>query len=344
MRSVQALVGFALVGTLLVLGVANIALRATWHRGEDGVLWDARPEGVVVKDVAEGTAAAGRLQPGDLLEDIDGTPIEKLDQVQEILNRTPKNTPLHYKLVRLGSTRFIDLTLTPVPVGNLPLYFVLAAVGIFSLLVGTSVRLRRPRDPATLHFFLLSIAFFGVFTFSYAGRLDTLDWIFYWANEVSILLLPPLFLHFTLAFPERGRGERALADRIQPFLYLPAVALGAFEVGVFFRASLNPRYYIQTWAAAIDRLEYLYLALCLVAGFLVWVWALSRMRPVTGRRQLRWIVAGVLFGAGPFVFGYALPRSLGSEPGSAQQLLAIPLGLLPLAFASAVVRYRMMDV
>ncbi len=343
-RSLQALVGFVLVGTLLVLGVANIALRATWHRGEDGVLWDTAPEGVVVKDVAQGTAAAGRVQPGDVLEDIDGTPIETLDQVQEILNRTPAHTPLHYKLVRFGSTRFIEITLTPVPVGNLPLYFILAAVGIFSLLVGTSVRLRRPRDPATLHFFLLSIAFFGVFTFSYSGRLDTLDWIFYWANEVSILLLPPLFLHFTLAFPERARRERALADRIQPFLYVPAVGLGVLDVAVLTRASLNPRYYVQNWAARVDRLEYLYLAICLLAGFLVWVWALSRMRTVTGRRQLRWIVAGVLFGAGPFVFGYALPWSLGSERGLPMQLLAIPLGLLPLAFASAVVRYRMMDV
>jgi len=343
-RSLQALVGFALVATLLVLGVANVALRATWHRVEDGVLWDAGPDGVVVKDVARGTAAADRLQPGDLLEAIDGTPIERLDQVQEILTRTPKNAPLHYKLVRLGSTRFIDITLTPVPVGNLPLYFILATVGIFSLLVGTSVRLRRPRDPATLHFFLLSIAFFGVFAFSYSGRLDTLDWIFYWANEVSILLLPPLFLHFTLAFPERARQRRTFADRVQPFLYVPAFALGILDVGVLARASLNPRYYILNWAARIDRLEYLYLAICLVAGFLVWVWALSRMRTVTGRRQLRWIVAGVLFGAGPFVFGYALPWSLGGEPGLTRQLLAIPLGLLPLAFASAVVRYRMMDV
>jgi hypothetical protein len=218
LRSLQALVGFALVGTLLVLGVANIALRATWHRVEDGVLWEARPEGVVVEDVAEGTAAAGKLERGDLLEEINGQSVENPGQVQQILEAAPKGVALRYKLVRLRSTRFIDIALTPISVGNLPLYFILAAVGIFSLLIGTSVRLRRPRDPATLHFFLLSIAFFGVFTFSYSGRLDTLDWIFYWANEVSILLLPPLFLHFTLAFPERPRRERALAERIQPVL------------------------------------------------------------------------------------------------------------------------------
>src|SRR4029079_19586273 len=89
-------------------------------------------------------------------------------------------------------------------------------VGIFTLLVGGAVRLRRPRDPATLHFFWLSVAFFGVFTFSFSGRVDRLDWIFFWADEVSILALSPMFLHFTLVFPERprrwtGGGSRRVA-------------------------------------------------------------------------------------------------------------------------------------
>jgi hypothetical protein len=234
--------------------------------------------------------------------------------------------------------------LTPIPVGNLALYFILAPIGIFSLLVGTSVRLRRRRDPATLHFYLLSIAFFGVFTFSFSGRLDTLDWIFYWANEASMVLLAPLFLHFTLAFPERPRHEGTIGARIWPLLYLPAAALAIADVVVFARARQDPRYYIAQWAVGLDRLEYAYLAACLVAGFLVWVWALSRVRTVTGRRQLRWIVSGVLFGGGPFVIAYAVPWSLGAQPGLTAQLLAIPLGLLPLAFASAVVRYRLMDV
>jgi hypothetical protein len=46
------------------------------------------------------------------------------------------------------------------------------AVGLFTLLVGASVRLRRPRDQATLHFFWLCVAFFGVFTFSFTGPFD----------------------------------------------------------------------------------------------------------------------------------------------------------------------------
>jgi hypothetical protein len=63
---------------------------------------------------------------------------------------------------------------------------------MFSLLVGASVRLRRPDHQATLHFFWLTVAFFGVLAFSYTGRLDALDWTFYWGDLTAQLLLPPL--------------------------------------------------------------------------------------------------------------------------------------------------------
>ena len=56
------------------------------------------------------------------------------------------------------------------------------------------------------------VAFFGVLTFSFSGRLDLLDWVFYWGDVVAMLLLPPLFVHFALVFPERpdnwARSER----------------------------------------------------------------------------------------------------------------------------------------
>ena len=45
------------------------------------------------------------------------------------------------------------------------------------------------------------------------------------------------------------------------------------------------------------------------------------------------------------MFGYALPYALGFDAGAAAfELTAVLLGLVPLAFASAIVRYRLMDV
>src|SRR6185436_1194189 len=71
--------------------------------------------------------------------------------------------------------------------------------------------------------------------------------------------------------------------------------------------------------------------------------ALTRLRSVTARRQLRWIVWGSALGALPFVSLYLIPFLFGHVLRGAEYT-AVLLGCIPLAFASAIVRYRLMDI
>ena len=221
----------------------------------------------------------------------------------------------------------------------------MAAVGIFSLLVGASVRLRRPEHQATLHFFWLCIAFFGVLAFSFSGKLDALDRIFYWGDAVAMLMLPPLFLHFALMFPERpGAWARSDTGRnLIPLLYLPAVLLGAARIAATLRAGREGEVFSSV-VALVERGELLYFAGGLAGGLATMTLALRRVRSVTSRRQLRWIVWGTTLGAVPFVAGYALLYALGWPTVPRAEWTVVLLGLVPLAFASAIVRYRLMDV
>jgi len=132
----------------------------------------------------------------------------------------------------LGSREIVQVRLAPTPQGNSFLYFILASVGIFTLMVGAWVRLRRPGDQSSLHLFWLTVAFFGVFTFSFSGRFDRLDWVFYWADMVALLALAPMLLHFTLVFPERGNKwvRTPVGARLLPLLYLPALIMGSARV------------------------------------------------------------------------------------------------------------------
>ena len=97
--------------------------------------------------------------------------------------------------------------------------------------------------------------------------------------------------------------------------------------------------------ALLDELELLYLAAFLAAGLVVLVRALAASRSVTATRQLRWIVWGTALGAMPFALGYAVPFALGvaavAADGAARPFRS---AFIPLAFASAIVRYRLMDV
>ncbi len=331
---------------LLAFGVANIVLRATAADVEDGVLWVERSAGVVAAEVA-GSSAAQRagVRPGDVLLAIDGEPVEGKADVLAVQHAARVGERHTYTLLRLGSREVAQVALAPIPVGAGLLYYLLATVGIFTLFVGAAVRTRRPDDQATLHFFWLSVVFFGVLTFSFSGRLDRVDWAFYWADVVALLLLPPLFLHFALVFPERPHAEGywALLSRWLPVMYLPAAVLACTRILAVIRSDVDPNYFVRL-VGLLDRLELLYLSVLLAAGLAVLLRALARTRSLTTKRQLRWIVWGTALGAMPFALGYALPWVLGFEPSIPMELSAVPLGFIPLAFASAIVRYRLMDV
>ena len=334
------------VAALLCLGIANISARATLQTVEDGVLWKAQPEGVIAADVAPGTgASAAGLRRGDVLIAIDGHPVQRVADVEQLLREAEAGQSSRYTILRLGAREVVDLRIAQIPSSPRVLYYFLAAVGIFTLLTGAAVRLRRPRDPATLHFFWLCVAFFGVFTFSFSGRLDRLDWVFYWADAVSMLVLPPLFLHFTLVFPERTRRWTAgrIGRAVVPLAYAPAVLLGVVHVVALARGTTDSTRVVQL-LSTLDRLELLYLAGCLIAALAALARALTEVRSITGRRQLRWIAWGTALGGAPFALGYAVPFALGMYASLPMQLSAIPLGLIPLASASAIVRYRLMDI
>ncbi|MGE0448897.1 MAG: ATP-binding protein [Vicinamibacterales bacterium] len=327
------------------LGLANMSLRARYHEVEDGVLWGARSEGVVALDVAPSSPGANSgIQIGDILLAVNGSPVETPADVLEYQHSGTVGTHLSYSLLRLGTRQAFEIDLAPAPSGS-SMYFVLAAVGLFTLIVGASVRLRRPRDPATLHFFWLCVAFFGAFTFSFNGPFDRLDWVFYWADALAMGLLPPLLLHFALRFPERQVAPARTTMRTVALvaMYLPAFVLaGGRVLAVYLGAGHGP--WLTAALDLLDRLEPVNLSVCAVAAVVVLVRAFAEITSPTARRQLRWIAWGSVLGVGPYALFYALPWAFGAHPPLALQLTAVPLGLVPLAFASAIVRYRLRDV
>jgi PAS domain S-box-containing protein len=347
-RPLRPLIRVALpvaIAVLLVgLAVLNVALfhRFTSTEIEDGVLWLQRGNDVVATEIVDGSAGqrAG-IQPNDVLLSIDQQEIRNPSDVTAHLHNA--EGPITYQLARDSVREIVPVVLAPIPTGNHALYYALAAVGIFTIIVGASVRLRRPMDQATLHFFWLTVAFFGGLVFRETGEFNLRDWFFYWADATAWLLLPGLFLHFALVFPDRpqpwvktDRGRTLLW-----LLYLPALVLGAARVTVIARGVHGPE--STRLLELVDKLDLLYLSLALAAGLGVMLRVLRRLRSVTARRQLRWIVWGSAVGAVPFILGYGVPYAVGHEvPGG--EYASLLLGVIPLSFASAVVRYRLTDI
>ena len=184
----RALLAVGVVAALLCLAVANAVVRGGGGGVEDGVFWRDSAGGLVASTVAPNSPAAlAGIEAGDVLLAVRGEPIERHGDLLRLLSAVAAGTRLDYTLLRLSQERLHTVSLEKTSAVAPSTYFVLAAVGLLGLLVGAAVRVQRPGHQASLHFFWLTVAFFGVFAFSYTGRHDRLDWIFFWADEVAIL-------------------------------------------------------------------------------------------------------------------------------------------------------------
>jgi len=338
-----AVLGIALV--LGSLGIYNIVLKATWTLMDDGVFWKQGPQGLYAARVAAGGPGdkAG-VRIGDTVLAVDGEEALTPADLQSRLAVKAPGARLTYSLLRADERRAVAVDVSPLSKGNVTLFYYLSLVGFFSLLVGTIVMLRRPPDRAALHFYAICLLFFLMYSTSYTGKLNLADWTLLWADHLAILFLPVAFLHFCLSFPER-RLSRVRAWMI-PAAYIPALGLAGAAVAtqVLF-ATTDNRDALWRITAAIDRWKPLYFGALFAISFATLLDSYRKTRSLTARKQMKWLVWGTGMGVLPFFLFYAIPFALGREPQLAMELAGyIPLALIPLSLAYAVVKHRLMDV
>jgi two-component system, NtrC family, sensor kinase len=337
---------FVLVALLLAsLGLYNIFLKATWRLMDDGVFWKAAPHGLVAGRVAPGgPAALAGVRTGDVLLALEGGEVSGPEQVQQRLSRTAPGTRLAYTLLRADERRSFEVTVRPLSKGNVTLFYYLSLFGFFSLVVGTIVMLRRPPDRAALHFYAICLLFFLMYSTSYTGKLNLADWTLLWSDTLAILFLPVVFLHFCLSFPERRLAHSR--GWLIPAAYMPALALaGAAVASQVLFVTTNGSDALWQITAAIDRWKPLYFAVLFAVSFVILLRSYRRAKSLTARKQMQWLVWGTGAGVLPFFVFYAIPFVLGRTPRAAMELAGfVPLALIPLSLAYAVVKYRLMDV
>ncbi len=346
-HSWKVALALAATGILLTLGVHNIALKATFRLLDDGVFWEGRQGQVIAKRLDPGgPAAKAGLRKGDLLVAIGDTAVNEANDVREILDRSREGEALTYQMIRVDERQAFVLTIAPLPRGNVGLYYFLAAVGTFSLIVGTVVYARRRGVAGTAHFYFLCLFWFLAYGISFTGKLNIWDSAFYWMDRVGLVFFPPIFLHFALAFPER----KPFVDKrrwVFPLLYIPSILLIYVtllgKLLFFAQVPWGDEFFVRT-NELLDRLLPFYIAVMSLAAFAGFVDSYRKARSVTVKKQTKWIVWGTGFGTVPFALFYAVPYLVGVQPTVALELSVVPLALIPLSFAYAIVKFRLMDV
>jgi PAS domain S-box-containing protein len=183
---------------------------------------------------------------------------------------------------------------------------------------------------------------FILYEFRYTGKLNLFDWEVYWSQAVATLLGPALLVHFALVFPERSIARR-LGHRLT---ILGTYLAPAILLLVHVQAATGSLGFVPSLAAriALDQLELSYLALYFLLAAGIFLHSYHRAPSGVLRQQLKWATGGTLAAIAPFGLFYVLPFALGAVPQPWMNASALSLALLPLCFAYAIIRYRLMDV
>ena len=312
---------------------------------DDGVTWVDRkaPNGsakVVAAHIVPGSAGdkAG-IRVNDQLVRIRNFEIRSALDVPRALWELPP-LPTQYTLRRNGIEFQKDKIFIQEAPRDPAIYYQYG-VGAAYLAIGLFVYFRRTSAAKSLHFFILCLLSFIASTFHYSGKLNTFDEGMYWGNLIANLFAPAIFLHFCLTFPMAPGLLRT--RRTHALLYLPSFLILLFFVALaegFLK--LGAPLLELRWA--LDRLSVGYALLLYFAGAFVLSYDYSHAEDPIVRRQLKYLRNGALVGLVPFTLLYALPYILGAVPSQVMSLGILSMGLIPLTWAYAITRYRLMDV
>jgi two-component system, NtrC family, sensor kinase len=325
----------------VIFALLNFDQRTRYAQVFDGVTWIDTEHGVQARHVSPNSPGShAAVRAGDFLLAFNEVPVSRAAEVARHLDRSGLWTKVLYKLSRNGE-EFQTPVVTAPAEKPLATENYLRVVGLLYLFIGLFIFIRRWNAPRAVHFYIFCLASFILWSFHFSGKLDTFDWEIYWSEIVARLVVPALLLHFALVFPERTESKLRSTAKLLGIYALPLALLL-----VHVSTALNALGFVP-WLGSyvlLDRLEFGYLGAYFLAAGLVFYLSYREAPSGVLRQQLKWLTGGTLAGALPVSLLYILPRVLGLAPPVWMKLTVISLVLIPLCFAYAIIRYRLMDV
>ena len=281
-------------------------------------------------------SAVTGLRPEDQILLINGGEASTRSQLVQRLEERPDSELLVQRGDQLLQIRYHRPALQI----DLP-YLVLALIGAIYLAIGLFTLLRHGGRQSLL-FYLWCLTSAALYLLSETPPVDVAFKAITLFDTAAYLLLPALTVHLFLVFPSPLPGSDRLR-RLIPFLYLPAAALLALHLELMLFGRVD--------AARLHALDQVGLA-HLVVLVLAAVAILFRRFFPRGRgagweqhRQLQWIAYGVGGGYLPYLLFYYVPYNLHLQvPQLLTTASVLPLGLVPLTFAYAILRYKLWDI
>src|SRR5246127_5105503 len=338
-RSV-AIVLFLLTLAAVIFAGFNFQTERKATAPNDGVSW-VEHSGVLVADDVEpdGPGARAGIKLGDQLIEVNGQEIKNTSGLERQLYSTGIWQKASYSLVRHSVALDSNVILEP---ANRTLNNYLRGIALIYLVIGVYVLLRRWTAQGSTHFYIFCLVSFIAYSFHYTGKLDAFDWEIYWSNVAAWVLLPALFLHFVLTFPEKRQFVRKY-PWLLTLIYVPGAVLLGLRLAAMRLLEASGRL-----SRGVDRIDLSYGAVFFVLAATILWYSYAKASSTILRQQLKWVTRGTILAITPFTLLYVahfvFPHRMEWVPQALIKLSVLSLVVLPLTFGYAIFRYRLMDV
>ena len=159
--------------------------------------------------------------------------------------------------------------------------------------------------------------------------------------HLAYLIVPPLFVHFTLIFP---RDNTTKWRRLLYTYYIVASVLAVLINIVFIYALyvFNDSS-IDTYLLLFNIVR-VYLIIGVILSISFFVTALIVEKGSVEKKQLKWLLFGFIIGPLSFVFLWVLPILFYGKALVPEELVMILLCAVPITFAIAIIKYHLLNI
>ena len=307
---------------------------------DDGVKWVEQGGVLIVDDVdPDGPGAKAGIKAGDQLISVNGQAVKNTSGLERQLYRSGAWQKATYSLMRQSVTLDSNVILEP---ADRTIKNYLRGIALIYLGIGIYVLLRRWTAPGSTHFYIFCLVSFIAYSFHLTGKLDAFDLEVYWCNVIAWVLLPALFLHFVLTFPEKREVTKKY-PWVVAVIYLPGAFLISLRLAAMRLLEASGRL-----SRAVDRIDLSYGAVFFVLAATILWYSYAKASSTILRQQLKWVTRGTILAITPFTLLYVahfvFPHGMDWVPQALIKLSVLSLVVLPLTFGYAIFRYRLMDV
>jgi sigma-B regulation protein RsbU (phosphoserine phosphatase) len=304
--------------------------------------------GIILNNLSVARVAGGSpgeaagLRKSDEVLTVNGLSCQSLRDVSECMSRIKPGDTVQYGILRQGNILTLPITFVRPPRSEIVRKTSLIVVGFSFLTIGLLVYFKRG-DKLALIFYLLCFAFglvlvnvvnFELWTVRHAYKAAFYD--------LLVLVLPALFVHFFLLFPEKAQAL-IRSPRMEYAVYVPAILL--FAVSEFFNVMIFS--YGRTYTKAIAAFQNVtaaYFIIFIILGLVAFWKGYRHVKAEVIRKKLRLVVWGTIVGILPLVFVHVVVSIEPNVEIPGEKFVFLPLILVPVAFGHAIVRYGLMDL